>query len=431
MRYNPETGQFEKDEQRSITAESFFGDDSTYETGTTVDASLRISAVFACVKAITETISTLPLHLYRSPDGPGGSDRVRAKDHYLSGFLSDAPNDAMTWVEIREALAMGQVLCGNSHAEIFWSRGMVNRVEPLENGFVSYLRTRDGRMIYDVSGQDLPPRRLTRPNIAHFKALSSDGLKGLSPITVCRYAVKGARALNEHGQNQIENGARLTGALKMPSTFKNKEVRDRVRESWERIHSGPKGRRVAILENGLEWQQISMSLQDAQFIEQMQFSVEEIARIFSVPPHIIGHLLRSTNNNIEHQGKEFYQRTILPWLIRINQTLNQTLLTEDERRQGYYFEHNPDGILSADFKTRTEGIRNQVFSGTLTINEARALENRPPVEGGGIALVPLNHVPLNVFGDEQLQSVLKELAKKAATSNPEKNEDQKPSEEDE
>lgn len=416
----------ENDESRSITAQSFFGDDFEYSTAISEDCSLRISAVFACVKAIAETISTLPLHLFRSPDGPGGSNRERAKDHYLSGFLADAPNDSMTWIEARQALATGQVLRGNSHADVTWRGGMVRQIDPLCNAIVTPMKTKAGRMAYDVQEPDKKARRIMAPNIAHFKGLTLDGLQGLSPISVCRYAMKGAQALNEHGQNQIENGARLTGALKMPNTFKNKEVRDRVRESWERIHSGPKGRRVAILENGLEWQQISMSLQDAQFIEQMQFSVEEIARIFSVPPHVIGHLLRSTNNNIEHQGKEFYQRTILPWLIRINQTLNRTLLTQDERRAGYYFEHNPDGILSADFKTRTEGIKNQVFSGTLTINEARALENRPPVEGGDIALVPLNHVPLSMFGDEQIQQVISELAKKTKSPNSEKNEDEDP-----
>lgn len=412
MQYNPETGKFQtqetEDESRSLGFSSFFGDSAVFDGSISADTSLKVSAVFACVKAIAETVSTLPLHLYKSSDGANGADRVKVKDHYISGFLNDYPNDCMTWHEARECLTFQQVLRGNSYSEINWKRGFVDSYDPLCEFEVTAQRTKNKKLVYHVSDYGSSSRRLNSNQISHFKGLTGNGINGVSPIEVCRHAMTSAKYLNEHGANQFKNGARLQGALKMPATFKNTATRDRVREGWNTAYGGANGQRVAILEGGMEWQNISMSLQDAQFIEQMNFSVEEVARIFSVPPHIIGHLLRSTNNNIEHQGKEFHQRSISPWLRRQEETLRRTLLTRDERMQGYYFAHNPDAILSADFKTRVEGLAKQVQSGLLSVNEARAKENRGAVDGGDVIMVPLNHIPLDQFGSEQHQSQTKE-----------------------
>ena len=407
MQYNQQTGKFqeveEEDESRSLGFSDFFGSDAALNGAVSADSALRVSAVFSCVKAIAETVSTLPLHLYKSSDGASGTDRVKVKDHYISGFLDDYPNECMTWHEARECLTFQQVLRGNSFSRISWKRGFVESYDPLCEYEVTPQLTEKRKLLYHVSNYNGKAETLTSKNISHFKGLTANGIMGVSPIEVCRHAMTSATYLNEHGANQFKNGARLQGALKMPATFRNKEVRDRVRESWNAAYNGSNAQRVAILEDGLEWQNISMSLQDAQFIEQMNFSVEEVARIFSVPPHVIGHLTRSTNNNIEHQGKEFHQRTISPWLRRQEETMRRTLLTEDERKQGYFLAHDPDSILSVDFKTRVEGRAMQIQSGQLSINESRYKDNQKPVDGGDVVMVPLNHIPLDQFGNEPVQ----------------------------
>ena len=353
----------------------------------------RLAAVFACVKVISETISTLPLHLYQKTE----NERQEASNHYLCDFLKDAPNEAMTWQELREATASQMVLRGNAYTRNFWKAGQLREIFPLPLETVSPEITSSRRILFKVQAEahQLGKGTFTRPDVAHFKGVTSDGLMGISPLTQCRYSLNNAVALSQHSESLFRNGARPAGVLTMPGTFRDKDTRERVRKSWQDNYGGAANYgKTALLENGLEYKQMALSMADAQFIEQMKFSVEEITRIFRVPPHKIQSLDKATFSNIEHQALEFLSDTILPWVVRIEHTLNRNLLTEVERRQGYFFKHNVDALLRASYKDRMEGHAKAVTS-FMSVNEVRKLEDLPPVDGGDVVMVPLNHRPLD------------------------------------
>jgi HK97 family phage portal protein len=257
---------------------------------------MRIAAVYACVRVISETIATLPLHLYRREDD---ETIKRERVHHLAGLLEDEPNEAMTWTETRESLASQQVLYGNSFGFNEWRGGFVRRVWPLATCQMGYAYQEGYRPVY-YYGFPLPGMpsgaRLMRPDIAHFKALTADGWLGLSPIQTCRYALQSARSKEQMQANTFANGCRLTGILTIPnSAFKDDATRDKMRANWNNeVVQARTGAGTAILTENVKYQSISMSLEDAEFLDSQKFSVIEIARIFRVPPHKIQDLERAT-----------------------------------------------------------------------------------------------------------------------------------------
>lgn len=354
---------------------------------TSADKALRTSAVYACTKVLAETIGTLPLHLYRRK----GDDSEREENHPLAQFLRDAPNGKMTWPEAREALAASVVLRGNAFAGIAWENGFPAAVVPYlvdqiavceeDNGLVYYY--------YPNGGEETVIRS---PDIAHFKGVSFSGLLGISPISACSYAIATAAAQADHGYKTFSKGTRMTGILTLPrGSMKDDTLREKLRTEWQaQMDYAREGTGTAILTEGITYNGISMSLADAQFIEAMKFSTEDIARIFRVPLHKIQHLDRATNNNIEHQSLEFYRDTILPWLAKIEAVMDRILLTASDRREGYFFRHNVDGILRGDFTSRMGGYQIAIGNGIMTRNEVRKKEKLAPYKGGDRPLIPLN-----------------------------------------
>lgn len=363
----------------------FGGDEATAE---------RIAAVYACVYVIASTISAMPLQLYRK-DGEG--KRQRVTDHPLAKLLREAPNGAMTWPQLREALLYQLVLRGNSYTRNFWQRGNLAEVFPLPRHVVKPKFTAARRVMFELSENrfNVPTGLFGAPEMSHFKGISGDGLMGISPIEHCRITMQSGVALAQHGLTTAEKGAPLRGVITNAPPFKNaeqaREVRGRWRDSFrEAAESGG----VSILEGDLKFQTVSMSMREAEFIDQMRFSVEEIARIFNVPPHKIQMLERATFNNIEHLSREFYTSALQPWIVRLEATMNATWLTAGDREAGYYLRHNADGLLRGDLKTRSESYAKQISSGIMTPNEARQLEEREPMPGGDTLFFPINHAPL-------------------------------------
>ena len=314
---------------------------------------LQVTAVFACVRILAETVAGLPLHVYRRLENGG---KARAPDHYLYSLLHYLPNPEMTSFEFREVM-MGHVCTwGNAYAEIEFDRaGRVRALWPLRPDRMTVKRV-NGRLqyIYKLSKPDSQGRTeitLRDEQVFHVHGLGSDGIVGYSPIHLARQAVGLALAAEEFGARFFGNDARPGVVLEHPGQLGD-EAHKRLRESWESRHGGlDKSHRVAILEEGLKVHEIGLPPEDAQFLQTRKFQVSEIARMFRIPPHMIADLERATFSNIEHQSLEFVIHTIRPWLVRWEQEIYRSLLTPQERKT-YFAEFLVDGLLRGDIKSR-------------------------------------------------------------------------------
>jgi len=376
--------------KRSITTSDIFGPEADLDSlgDSTASSAMRMSAVWACVKVISESISALPLHVYKRDEGA----ITRESGHYLDGFLRDVPNEEMTWASVRTAISSQLVLRGNSYVLNGWDRGRVDRVEPLLTDYVFPDRKPSGRMVYEFSTDYRNGTALAmKPDISHFIGLTFDGVIGCSPIA--SYALASAKAQQKHGVATFEGGARLSGILSVGMrAYRNEDIRKQMRDEWaQQMQQARGGTGTAILLEGTEYSPISMSLADAQFIEAQKFSVEEIARIFRVPMHKIGALDRATFNNIEQMSREFYTDTLLPWVNFIESVLNTTWLTSAERKAGYCIRHDAREILKGDTEQRSKASEKFVLGGIMTPNEARLGEGLSPIEGGDELILPMNH----------------------------------------
>ena len=355
----------------------------------TEDRAIAFAAVYACVRVLAESVSTLPLVLYRRRPGGG---RERAADHPLYPILHDRPNPVMTSVEFRETLQGHLCLRGNAYALIVRDEaGRVRELWPLRPDQME-VRVQGARYVYVYRPKYGEMAVYEPEEILHVKGLSPDGLVGYSPIKLAREAIGLGLAAQEYGAKLFANDARPGGVLKTDQELDEESMR-RLRRQWEEAHRGSSNAwRVAVLERGLEWQAVGIAPEDAQFLETRKFQVTEIARIFRIPPHMIGDLERATFSNIEQQSLEFVIHTLRPWLVRWEQAISARLLTEEERRE-LYAEHLVDGLLRGDIQSRYEAYTRAIQWGILSPNEVRELENRNPRRGGDAYLMPLNMVP--------------------------------------
>lgn len=358
--------------------------------------SVSSTAVWAAVRIISESIATLPLRVYqRGVDG-----RSIATDHPLYPLLHDRPNVRQTAVEFREQQLASLLLWGNAYAWIErYPSGRPRQLWPLRPDKIVVkvdLTTSDDpipALVYVVQSHDNNQVVYGSDDVLHVRGLSSDGMMGLSPIAVHRDAVGLEMAQREFGARFFGNNARPGGLLKVAGRLSS-DAASRLKQSWESAHRGlENSHRVAVLEEGVEWQSMGMPLQDAQYVEQRRFSIEEIARIFRVPLHLMGDLQRATYSNIEHQSIEFVVHTIRPWVVRLEQAFN-SLLYPSERAQ-LYVEHSVDALLRGDLKGRYDAYAVGRSWGWLSVNEIRQLENLNGVGADGDTLVqPLNYGPM-------------------------------------
>ncbi|MEG3640670.1 phage portal protein [Magnetococcus sp. PR-3] len=350
-------------------------------TGITVnrETAMRVSAVYACVRAIAEPVSFLPVHVYREKKG-GGKEKIT--DHPVAHFLGVEPNEYMMPSTYREAVTGCAVLQGNGYSLIDRNgAGKAIELRPLSPEQVMVERF-NGVLRYRVDGTVIP-----KSDMLHIPAFGFDGLQGYSPLTVARESIGLAVATERYGSKLFKNGARPGGVLTTANRL-GPEGRKRLKTSWENAHGGAgNAHGVAVLEDGMTWQSVGMTAEDSQFLETRKFQINDIARIFRVPPHMIGDLERATFSNIEHQGYEFVRYTLLPWITRWEQEVRRKLLGVDT---GLYLKFNPEGLLRGDVKNRYAAYGRGIQDGWLTRNEARAWEDLDPLEGLDEPLQPLN-----------------------------------------
>ena len=336
-----------------------------------------VSAVYACVSAISETVASLPLILFRkTADG----DRERASDHPLYRVLHDQANSEQTALEFRELMQANVLLRGNAFAKIVrgWD-GQVRELLPIHPDTMQVRRI-NGALVYDYS-QDGTMHRLLNHEVLHLRhRIGDDGILGVSPIAVARGTVELAMAERDHGVSTFNNGAKLLGVLKFPGVLKDTQ-RTAIAASWASQHAGSANSgRTAILESGVEFQAVSINMQDAQWLESRQFSVEEIARLFRVPPTVIGDLRHGNYSNSVEMARQFVTQSLRRHLVSWEQAISAKCLTEAGRRT-YFAEHAVEGLLRGDSTTRAAFYASGIASGYMLPSEARRLENLPDVPG--------------------------------------------------
>ncbi len=337
-----------------------------------------VSAVYACVQAIAETTASLPLILFRR--GEDG-DRERASDHPLYRVLHDMANPEQTALEAREYLQACVLVRGNGFAKIVRGYdGQVRELWPLNPDNVQVQRTASG-LVYDYSDGKGIMHRLLSHEVLHLRhRLGDDGVLGVSPIAAARGVVELAIAENEHGRNTFTNGAKMLGVLKFPGKLKP-EQRQAIGASWASQHAGAANAgRTAILEEGVEFQPLSMSLEDASWIEARKLSVIEVCRLFRVPPSIVGAMEQSNYSNSVEMARQFATQTLRRHLVMWEQAIAAKLLTDAGRRT-YFAEHQVEGLLRGDSVNRAQFYSSGISDGWLMRSEARKLENLKVIDG--------------------------------------------------
>ena len=352
----------------------------------TEDTALSITAVYAAVRVIAETVSSLPLKVYAATDR--GRDEYRTSP--LWSLVHDTPNSQMSSYTFREVMTGMALTHGNAYAEIVRDgAGRPAELWPLlpENVTVHVLA--DNEIIYLYSGQQGGQVPLDSNQVLHIKNFSTDGIVGKSPIRLAREALGLSVAAEQMGGERFSNASHPGGVLEHPGKLSTEGL-ENLRKSWEAMHRGvANSSRVAVLEEGMKFHNISIPSDDAQWIETRRFQVSEIARLYRVPPHTIADLDRATYANIEAQQLSFYRDTLLPWLSRWEQEIARKLINEKE---GVYVEHVIDGLLRGDTEARYASYKIARDAGILSVNEIRSMENKNPIEGGDIYLQPLNMV---------------------------------------
>ena len=349
---------------------------------------MQMTAVYSCVRILSETLAGLPLHVYKYNDSGGKEKNL---NHPLYRLLHDEPNPEMTSFAFRETLMCHLLLWGNAYAQIIRNaRGEVIALYPLMPNKMIVDRDKNGRLfyLYQRSVEDAPTLGkdslvyLDPSDVLHIPGLGFDGLVGYSPIAMAKNAIGLAMATEEYGAKFFANGAAPGGVLEHPGTIKDPQ---KVKDSWNAAYQGStNSHRVAVLEEGMKYQPIGISPEQAQFLETRKFQINEIARIFRVPPHMLADLEKSSFSNIEQQSLEFVKYTLDPWVVRWEQSMFRVLLTESEK-QKVFIKFNVDGLLRGDYVSRMSGYAAARQNSWMSANDIRQLENldRIPAEFGG------------------------------------------------
>ncbi len=371
----------------------FFGSTSS---GKVVNerTAIQTTAVYACVRVLSEAIAALPLHTYRYTS----NGKEKAVDHNLYHLLHNEPNPEMTSFVFRETLMGHLLLWGNAYAQIIRDgRGKVIALYPLMPDKMIVDRNDKGDLIY-VYLKDGMSYVLKSEEVLHIPGLGFDGLVGYSPIAMAKNAIGMAIATEEYGAKFFSNGANPGGVLEHPGVVKDPA---RIRESWNSVYQGSgNAHKVAVLEEGMKFQSIGIPPEQAQFLETRKFQINEIARIYRVPPHMIGDLEKSSFSNIEQQSLEFVMYTLDPWVVRWEQAIVRSLISTTEKKE-YFVKFNVNGLLRGDYQSRMSGYAVGRQNGWLSADDIRELEDMnklPSGSGGDKYLVNGNMVDISHAG---------------------------------
>jgi HK97 family phage portal protein len=359
----------------------------------TPQVAMRFSAVFACVRVIAQTIQMLPWHLHRRD----GNQRIDAFDHPVELFLSDQPNDEIDSGTFRETACIHALTWGNGYAEIEQDlRGRPLALWLLEPWRVTPKRDEQKRLYYEVRDEQSGETRDLEPSqIWHLKGMSlGDGTVGMSPVRYAQESIGLGIAAEKFGGSFFGNGGHVAGVLKHPKAL-SEGAQTRLRDNWRNLFGGvEKAHKIAVLEEGMDFEKISIPPNEAQFIATREFQVTDICRWYGVPPHMVADLTRATFSNIENQSREFVNSAIQPWTRRFERETKRKLLTRQERLDGYYTLFNLNALLRADTARRANFYKMMFNTGAFSPNDILRMEDLNPIEGGDLHMLPLNMVSL-------------------------------------
>ena len=350
----------------------------------TPDSAMSVSAVYGCVRILAETIASLPLKIYES-DAKGNR---QIASHPLNALLGNSSNGEQTAFELREFIMTNLGLRGNAYSQLIRRNGVVVQINPLNSRYMNIDRDSKGELVFDYHEGGNANNFKTK-DIWRVAGLGSNGVTGLSPISLAREGVGAALATESLANYMYANGAQTSGTLEFEKTLTPEQI-ENLRNQFAEHYQGTKNSgKPLILESGMSYSAVGMTARDSQFIESRKFQITEIARWYRVPPHMLAELSAATFSNIEHQSIDFVVHTIRPWLVRLEQTIWRDLLTQSEK-QRLYASHTVEGLLRGDTATRYEAYGKGITDGWMNRNEARAKENLPSIEGLSEFILPLN-----------------------------------------
>lgn len=356
----------------------------------TEKTAMRQSAVYACVRIISETIASLPFFVYKRLD----RGKEKALDHPLFDILHNKPNEDMTSFTYRETILAHLLLWGNSYSLIIKNRlGEITQLYPLMPDKMK-VEIKNNKVIYIYKN-----KLINNEEILHIPGLSFNGILGKSPISYAREAIGLGLALEQFGAEYFSEGTNVGGVVEHPKSLSPKAYKNLSDSLNEKYKGLGKTHKLMLLEEGMKYAKITIPPEDSQFIESRKFQVVDIARIFRVQPHLLQELSDATYSNIEHQGIDFVVHTIRPWLVRIEQAKNAKLFKEEERKE-YFVELVVDGLLRGDITARFQAYDIARRGGWLSADDIRELENMNPLPDGQgqVYLVPLNMIDVKQLG---------------------------------
>ena len=388
----------------------YSGSNYTYLFGPTTSGktvneftAMQTTAVYSCVRILAEAVASLPLHVYSYKEN--GKERVY--NHHLYHILHNEPNTEMSSFVFRETLMSHLLIWGNAYAQIIRDgAGRVVALYPLLPNKMTVSRDKNGEIyyIYTTTSDENPNFKdygsvvLRKQDVLHIPGLGFDGLVGYSPIAMAKNAVGMTIATEEYGASFFANGANPGGVLEHPGVLKDPK---KVRDSWNEVYRGTaNAHKIAVLEEGMKYQQIGIPPEEAQFLETRKFQINEIARLYRIPPHMVGDLEKSSFSNIEQQSLEFVKYTLDPWVIRWEQAMQRSLLLPKEKQE-FFIRLNVDGLLRGDYQSRMNGYSVARQNGWLSANDIREMEDMNPIpdeEGGNLYLINGNMTKLKDAG---------------------------------
>ena len=366
-------------EQRSVSFKNFGTTNITVDDKT----ALTFTAVWSAVRLLSESVSTMPIEVYKREKN---GDKFQATESPIYNLLKYGVNENVSSVTFIEKTMKDLCLDGNSYAKIIRNGGARPESIELWNYDDVDILTKDGKLFYsNIQKGDT----VDSADILHFKILTQDGIKGISPITQCKQAIEWGMSVEKFGNTFFQNGAKLSGVLQTDRQLSEQAV-DRLRNSFNSVYSKlNNANSTAILEEGLTFKPVSISAEQAQFLSSRYFSIAEVARIFGIAPHLLKDLSKSSFNNIEMQSQEFVTYTLMPYLTRIESELNRKLFRKNEIGS-MFVEFNANSLLRGNIKDRSEFYRTMLNIGAMTINEIRRKENMNSIEDGNKHFIQLN-----------------------------------------
>ena len=384
------TRKAKKDEQRGLSINSIFPNSTTIDN----DKALTLTAVWCAIRLLSESVSSLPCSVYTKQ---ANGDKVEDTKSRIYNLLKYRPNNYQNKITFFEYIMMSICTDGNSYVQIVRDgSGRPSQLIPISPDTVDVV-INDGELFYQIDSVGI----LDSADVLHFKTLTDDGIDGISPIDQCKKALSWGLNVEEFGDTFFKNGAKPSSVLSTDRALSEQAI-ERLKNSFSNTYAKLKNSNsTIILEEGLAFKPISISPEQAQFLSSRQFGIEEVARIFNIPPHMLKDLSKSSFNNIEMQSQEFVTYTLMPYVTRIENEMNYKLFRTNEVGKTF-IEFNVNGLLRGDVKTRNEAYKTAITNGYMSINEVRQKENLNSIEGGDKHFMQLNMTTIEKIGEDAL-----------------------------